>query len=159
MIIPYFIADCNGAYSLKSEWGTGQNGVISFLVPTATSECNVKITFNKDVKGIKVRNGQNENCDGRVCTFTHRVKKGLKKGQKLELVHRIALESPGAADVTDLEFNGEKICMNRGPSTTTSSTTDTIEDVIKETGSRTDVIGSTETKPALPRKFCILLKP
>ena len=120
--------------------------MISFLVPTATSECNVKITFDKDVKGIKVRNGQNEKCDGRICTFTHRVRKGLKKGQKLELIHRIALKSPGAADVTDLEFNDEKICIIKGPTTTE---TDKIE----------DAIGSIETKPTLPGKFCLLLKP
>ena len=105
-----FISDCSGAYSLTSEWGTGQSGLFSFKVPSATSERNVKVVFDKRVKGIKVSGGKNEKCEGKICTFTHRIRQPLKKGQKLEMVHRIGFDLPGAAQVTEIEFNGEEIC-------------------------------------------------
>ena len=107
-----------------AEWGTGQKGNFHFLVPIDTSECNVKITFDKNVNGIKVRNGKNEQCDGKVCTFSHRIKKPLSKGQTLELAHRIGFESGGQRQVIGFEFNGEKIC-GIGIATTTQIPTST----------------------------------
>ena len=111
------ISDCTDVYTISSEWDTGQTGIISFIVPTATSESNVKITFDKNVNGIKARKGKNEKCSGKVCTFTQRGREPLKKGQKLELLHRVGLESAGRAQIIDVEFNGEKIC---GIGTTTT---------------------------------------
>ena len=105
-----FISGCNDAYSVSSDWESGQKGIISFIVPAATSECNLKITFDKNVKAIKVRNGKNETCNGKVCTFTHRLKEPLRKGQNLELVHRIGFESEGRRQAISLEFNGREIC-------------------------------------------------
>ena len=80
------------------------------MIISDTPASNVKVVFDKKVKGIKVSGGKNEKCEGKICTFTHRIRQPLKKGQKLEMVHRIGFDSPGAAQVTEIEFNGEEIC-------------------------------------------------
>ena len=102
---------CADAYNVTSEWGTGQNGMISFIVPKVTSESNAKITFDKNIKGINVaRYGKDENCIGKVCTFKFKSRNPVKKGQKLDLIHRIGLESEGHAQMIEFVFNEERIC-------------------------------------------------
>ena len=67
------------------------------------------ITYDKNVTGIKVWKGKNEECVGKVCTFIHRKEEPLEKGQTLQLVHRLGIETE-VPQVIGLEFNGEKIC-------------------------------------------------
>ena len=87
-----------------------QKGIFSFLVPTTTTEINIKVTFDNDVKGLKIKNGRNEVCNGNICTFTYKSSEPLKKGQKLELQDRMSLGSDGSRMVTALEVNEEKLC-------------------------------------------------
>ena len=70
----------------------------------------MKVTFDKELRGMKVKGGKNEKCDGIICTFTQQIKEPLRKGQKLELAHRLGFNSPGVAQVTQVEFNGDFIC-------------------------------------------------
>ena len=153
MVISYYqsnyISDCSGAHSVSSAWGTGQKGVVSFTVPTTTSECSVKITFDRDIKDIKVRGGKNEKCEGKVCTFTHRVRKSLTKGQKLDLQYRLGFNSNMDAMVTEIEFNNEKICAIQ---TKNSKKTTESENDIKDTPIQS-------TKPISSGKFCRYSKP
>ena len=104
-----FISDCSEAYIVTSEWGTGQKGNIIINVPTATSTWKVTVTFDKNVKGIKVWKGRNEECVEKVCTFTNKKEEALDEGHTLELVHRLGFESE-VAKVVGIDFNGEKIC-------------------------------------------------
>ena len=91
-----------------------------------------------------MRGGKNENCEGKVCTFTHRVRKPLTKGQKLDLQYRLGFNSNMDAMVTDIEFNSEKICaiQTKNSKTTTESLND-----IKDTPIQS-------TKPISLGKFC-----
>ena len=73
----------------------------------------MKLTFDKEVRGMKVKGGKNEKCNGKICTFTQQIREPLRKGQKLELAHRLGFNSPGAAQVTEIEFNGEMICGSK----------------------------------------------
>ena len=106
-----FISDCKDVYTVQSQRGTNQNGIISFKVPATTSELNVKITFDKDVNEINVRNIGHVKCEGKVCTFTHKITDDpLTKGQKLKFNHWMRFDSEGQRQLIDFEFNGEKIC-------------------------------------------------
>ena len=104
-----FFSDCSEAYVVTSEWGTGQKANIIISVPTATTTWKVTVTYDKDVKGIKVWKGKNEECNGKVCTFTNKREESLEEGQTLELVHRLGFQSE-VAKVVGVDFNGEKIC-------------------------------------------------
>ena len=102
---------CADAYNVTAEWGTGQNGIISFIAPNDISESNAKITFDKNVDGIRVaKYGKNENCNGEVCTFTFKSRNPVEKGQKVELIHRIGLESEGQVEMIEFVLNEERIC-------------------------------------------------
>ena len=107
------IPECDNTYILTSVWSTGQKGTISFEAQAPKSESTVKITFDKDINGIRVKNGKNENCKGEVCTLTYKVRKPSEKVQKLDLLHRLGLESEGSAKMIALEFNGDQICMQK----------------------------------------------
>ena len=140
---PNYISDCNCAHSVSSAWSTGQKGVVSFTVPTTTSECSVKITFDRDFD-IKVSGGKNEKCEGKVCTFTHRVRKSLTKGKKLDLQYRLGFNWNMDAMVIEIEFNSEKICAIQ---TKNSKTTTESENDINDTPIQS-------TKPISSGKFC-----
>ena len=62
----------------------------------------MKLTFDKELRGMKVKGGKNEKCDGIICTFTQQIKEPLRKGQKLELAHRLGFNSPGVAQLTQI---------------------------------------------------------
>ena len=106
------ISVCSEAYVITSQWATGQIGNIVVTVPKATSTWKVKITFDKNVRAIKVFKGKNEECDGKVCTFTQKTEESLVEGQTLELAHRVGFtfSDSEVAKVVGIDFNGEKIC-------------------------------------------------
>ena len=78
-------------------------------VPTATSVWEVTANFDQNINSILVRDGKDEKCNGKVCTFTHKREKPLDEGQILELVHRMGFDTE-PPQLIGLEFNGEKIC-------------------------------------------------
>ena len=71
----------------------------------------MKLTFDKDVNEINVRNIGHIKCEGKVCTFTHKVTDDpVTKEQKLKFRHQMTMASEGRRQLIDFEFNGEKIC-------------------------------------------------
>ena len=62
--------DCSNENKFTSSWGTGANGAFSFKVPESTTTgWKIQVTFDKPVTNLNVWNGQNEQCNGNVCTF------------------------------------------------------------------------------------------
>ena len=90
--------------------GTIQRATITILVPTATSKWNVKLVFDKKIRGIKTRLGKNEACVENICTFENKRDVPLEEGQDLKLVHRLGFEGAWPPQLITLEFNGIKIC-------------------------------------------------
>ena len=65
--------DCSNENKFTSSWGTGANGAFSFKVPESTSTgWTIQVTFDKPVTKLNVWNGQNEQCNGNVCTFINK---------------------------------------------------------------------------------------
>ena len=65
--------DCSNENKFTSSWATGANGAFSFKVPESTSTgWTIQVTFDKPVTNLNVWNGQNEQCDGNVCTFSNK---------------------------------------------------------------------------------------
>ena len=65
--------DCSNENKFTSSWATGANGAFSFKVPESTSTgWTIKVTFDKPVTNLNVWNGQNEQCNGNVCTFSNK---------------------------------------------------------------------------------------
>ena len=54
-------------------------------MPKATSEWKIKIFFDENVTKIKVYGGKNEECDGKMCTFTNTITKSLNKDENISL--------------------------------------------------------------------------
>jgi hypothetical protein len=65
--------DCSNENKFTTSWGTGANGAFSFKVPESTSSgWIIQVTFDKPVTNLNVWNGQNEQCNGNVCTFSNK---------------------------------------------------------------------------------------
>ena len=65
--------DCTNENKFTASWSTGANGAFSFKVPESTSTgWTIKVTFDKPVTNLNVWNGQNEQCNGNVCTFSNK---------------------------------------------------------------------------------------
>ena len=65
--------DCSNENKFTASWSTGANGAFSFKVPESTSTgWTIKVTFDKPVTNLNVWNGQNEQCNGNVCTFSNK---------------------------------------------------------------------------------------
>ena len=96
-------------------------------MPKATSEWKVKIIFDKDITRIKVYGGINEECDGKMCTFTNAVTKSLNKDENLRLGIKNSDETT-KINIVGIEFNDEIICgssINQATATTTTTPTTT----------------------------------
>ena len=103
-------------------------------MPKATSEWKVKIIFDKDITRIKVYGGINEECDGKMCTFTNAVTKSLNKDENLRLGIKNSDETT-KINIVGIEFNDEIICgspinlaiatSTATPTTSTTTTTTT----------------------------------
>ena len=98
-------------------------------MPKATSEWKVKIIFDKDITRIKVYGGINEECDGKMCTFTNPVTKSLNKDENLRLGIKNSDETT-EINIVAIEFNDEVICRSPinlaiATSTTTPTTSTT----------------------------------
>ena len=94
-------------------------------MPKATSEWKVKIIFDKDITRIKVYGGNNEECDGKLCTFTNAVTKSLNKDENLRLGIRNSDETT-EINIVRVEFNDEIICgspINLAIATSTTTPT------------------------------------
>ena len=110
-----------------ASWSKGQNARLSIKVPKATSEWKIKIIFDKDITRIKVYGGINEECDGKMCTFTNAVTKSLNKDENLRLGIKNSDETT-EINIVAIEFNDEVICgspINLAIATSTTSTTTT----------------------------------
>ena len=104
------ISDCTDVYNITSDSRSHQQGVISLKVPTSASESDVKLTFDKNVNEIKVRNSKSVTCNGNVCSFTYKSNEPLRNGQTFEVLLWIGLESASHTQIIGYEFNSEKIC-------------------------------------------------
>ena len=127
-IIPRFSGDCHEMNEIvTASWSKGQNARLSIKVPKATSEWKVKIIFDKDITRIKVYGGINEECDGKMCTFTNAVTKSLNKDENLRLGIKNSDETT-KINIVGIEFNDEIICgssINLATATTTTTPTTT----------------------------------
>ena len=92
---------------------------------SARSGWKIKIIFDKDITGIKVYGGINEECDGKMCTFTNAVTKSLNKDENLRLGIKNSDETT-EINIVGIEFNDETICGSPiNLAITTSTTTPT----------------------------------
>ena len=137
-IIPRFSGDCHEINEIATaSWSKGQTARLSLKVPKATSARSgwkIKIIFDKDITRIKVYGGINEECDGKMCTFTNAVTKTLNKDENLRLGIKNSDETT-KINIVGIEFNDEIICgspinlaiatSTTTPTTSTTTTTTT----------------------------------
>ena len=93
-----------------ASWSKGQVARLSIKVPKAASEWKVKIIFDKNVTRIKVYGGINEECDGKVCTFTNAITKSLTKDEVFRLGIRNTEAKTTKINIVGIQFNDEIIC-------------------------------------------------
>ena len=125
-IIARFSGDCHEINEVATaSWSKSQTARLSITVPKATSEWKIKIIFDKDITRIKVYGGINEECDGKMCTFTNAVTKSLNKDENLRLGIKNTDETT-EINIVGIEFNDEIICgspINLAIATSTTTPT------------------------------------
>ena len=97
-------------------------------MPKATSEWKIKIFFDENVTKIKVYGGKNEECDGKMCTFTNTITKSLNKDENISLGIRNKEAKTNEINIVGIQFNDEFICgssINLATATTTTTPTTT----------------------------------
>ena len=99
-------------------------------MPKATSEWKIKIFFDENVTKIKVYGGKNEECDGKMCTFTNTITKSLNKDENISLGIRNKEAKTNEINIVGIQFNDEIICgspinLAIATSTTTPTTSTT----------------------------------
>ena len=97
-------------------------------MPKATSEWKIQIFFDENVTKIKVYGGKNEECDGKMCTFTNTITKSLNKDENIRLGIRNKEAKTNEINIVGIQFNDEFICgssINLATATTTTTPTTT----------------------------------
>ena len=82
----------------------------------------MKIIFDENVTKIKVYGGKNEECDGKVCTFTNRQTKSLEKDEIISLGIRNSEAKNTEINIVGIQFNDETICGSIDIATATPTT-------------------------------------
>ena len=111
-----------------ASWSKGSTARLSIKVPKATSEWKIKIFFDENVTKIKVYGGKNEECDGKMCTFTNTITKSLNKDENISLGIRNKEAKTTEINIVGIQFNDEIICgssINLATATTTTTPTTT----------------------------------
>ena len=122
----FIYEDCSETNNISSSWSTGASGVLNFKVPETTSGWTITVTFDKNVTGLHVWNGENEICIGKACTFKNKSwNKNQYKDYTLNLGYGISYLSSPVPQVVELSFNSHNICGDSVASTTTTTTTTT----------------------------------
>ena len=109
-----------------ASWSKGSTARLSIKVPKATSEWKIKMIFDKNVTKIKVYGGKNEECDGKMCSFTNKITKYLNKDENLVIGIKNSEAKTTEINIVGIQFNEEIICgssINLATSTTTPTTT------------------------------------
>ena len=110
-LIPAFFPDCLEINEKATAfWSKGSVARIPIKVPKATSEWKIKIIFDENITKIKVFGGKNEECDGKMCTFTNRLTKSLEKDEILSLGIRNKEAKTTEINIVGIQFNDETIC-------------------------------------------------
>ena len=124
-----FFSDCLEINEkANASWSKGSTARLSIKVPKATSEWKIKIFFDKNVTKIKVYGGKNEECHGKMCTFTNTITKSLNKNENLSFGIRNNDAKFDEINIVGMQFNDEIICgssINLATATTTTTPTTT----------------------------------
>ena len=97
-------------------------------MPKATSEWKIKIIFDENITKINVFGGKNEECAGKMCTFTNAITKSLDKDENISLGIKNKEAKTTEINIVGIQFNDEIICgssINLATVTTTTTTTPT----------------------------------
>ena len=116
---------------MMTNWRVGQglagySGVLSIRVPETTLGWNIKVTFDKNVESMQIRNEENkqwpkltrgksnEKCNDEVCTFNSMEwNKDQTKDTILNVRYKIYHKSLEAPKIIGLLFNGVDICSKQ----------------------------------------------